>query len=236
MITKQILEDVKAHANSSPKREICGLVVTAHRKSKYWPCKNIAQQAQHFVIDPVDYAAAEDSGKIIAVVHSHINQNPQPSQADLIGIEKTKLPWLIMNTPVNNHTINYPSGYLADYVGRQFVHGITDCYSIWRDWYNRELGIEMQDYPRQHQWWLKGDDLYQQHYKNAGFVEVPLSAIKRHDIILTKVASSVQNHAAIYLGDGIILHHVMDKISSRDVYGGYWRKVTTKVLRHRSMF
>jgi proteasome lid subunit RPN8/RPN11 len=235
MITKQILEDVKTHANSSPKKEVCGVVVTAHRKSKYVPCKNIAEQAEHFVIDPADYAAAEDSGKIIAIVHSHVNQNPKPSQADLVGIETTKLPWLIMNTPVNTHTITFPSGYVADYVGRQFVHGIMDCYSIWRDWYQRELGIEMVDYPRQHQWWLKGDDLYEANYKEAGFFEVPIEELRRHDIILMKVASPVQNHAAVYLGNNTMLHHVMDKISSKDVYGGYWRKITTKVLRHWSM-
>ena len=35
--------------------------------------------------------------------------------------------------------------------------------------------------------------------------------------------------------DNIILHHCHGRLSSRDVYGGYWRKVTTHVLRHRDL-
>jgi proteasome lid subunit RPN8/RPN11 len=232
MITPAILAAAIAHANSSPKREICGVVITSRRKNQYVPCRNIADNNEQFVIDPEDYAAAEDAGKVIAIVHSHVNVNPNPSQADLIGIERTKLPWLIVNTPVNTHTITYPTGYVAPYVGREFVHGITDCYSIWRDYYSRELGIEMIDYERGVEWWLKGQDLYEDNYKAAGFVVV--DDLKEHDIILMKVASDKQNHAAIYLGNNIILHHVMGKISSKDVYGGYWRKVTTKILRHVS--
>lgn len=233
MINLELLNQIKTHANSSPKREICGLITTKRRKNFYVPCKNIAQYSEHFVIDPADYAAAEDIAKVLCVVHSHLNTSPEPSQADLIGIERSQLPWLIINTPLNHHTITYPSGYIAPYVGREFVHGITDCYSIWRDYYMRELGIEMIDYHRDVEWWLKGDDLYEANYREAGFVEV--SDLKTHDIILMKVASPKQNHAAVYLGDNIILHHVMNKVSSKDVYGGWWRKVTTKILRHRSL-
>jgi proteasome lid subunit RPN8/RPN11 len=236
MITIELLDEIKAAANASPKKEICGVIYTARRKNIFHQCKNIAEQSQHFIVDPADYAEAEDKGKIIAIVHSHVFENPKPSEADLIGIEKTGLPWLIVNTPVGTHSFTFPSGYIAPYEGRQFVHGVLDCYSIWRDWYKNELGIEMEDYKRDYQWWLKGDDLYEKHYKAAGFVEVSLSELKKHDIILMKVASPVQNHAAVYLGENIILHHVTGKVSSKDVYGGYWRKFTTKVLRHRSMF
>ena len=39
---------------------------------------------------------------------------------------------------------------------------------------------------------------------------------------------------AIYLDQGIVLHHVQGRLSSRDVYGGYYQKVTAKVLKHES--
>jgi cell wall-associated NlpC family hydrolase len=52
------------------------------------------------------------------------------------------------------------------------------------------------------------------------------------DCFLMQVASPVPNHAAVYLGDGLILHHLQGRLSSRDVYGGYWQKVTTHVLRY----
>ena len=49
-----------------------------------------------------------------------------------------------------------------------------------------------------------------------------------------KLDSVVPNHAAIYLDDMIILHHVQGRLSSRDVYGGYYQKVTELCLRHES--
>jgi len=232
MINDTIINDINVHVQANPEREICGVIGTSHRKLKYIPCRNIAAQNNHFVIDPQDYADAEDNYEILCIVHSHININPQPSQADLVGIEKSGLPWLIMNHPVGNWTVSYPNNYEAPYVGREFSHGILDCYSIWRDYYKRELGIEMVDYDRGVEWWLKGDDLYEKNYTDAGFVVV--DDLQVHDIILMKVGSPVANHAAVYLGDDIILHHVMGKISSRDIYGGWWKKITVKILRHKS--
>lgn len=43
--------------------------------------------------------------------------------------------------------------------------------------------------------------------------------------------NGVPNHAAVYLGDGLMLHHMYGRLSSRDVYGGYWREVTRLVVR-----
>ena len=233
MIAQHIIDAVKAHAATTPSREVCGLVVSQRRKQVYVPCTNIAPADNEFAIDPVEFAQASDTGEIICAVHSHVNANPAPSQADLIQIERHKLPYLIVNHPVGTWTYTAPTGYVAPYVGRNFVHGITDCYSIWRDYYRRELGIEMLDYARGVEWWTKGDNLYLDNYKDAGFV--PVDAPQKHDIILMQVVSQVPNHCAVYLGDNVILHHVMGKASSRDVYGGYWRKITAMILRHQSL-
>ncbi|MDP3322638.1 MAG: C40 family peptidase [Hydrogenophaga sp.] len=233
MIADYLIDEIKAFVNASPAREVCGLIVSYRRKHIFMPCANVASQDNEFVIDPAEFAELSDQYKIICVVHSHININPAPSQADLIEIERHQLPYFIMNYPLNTHTYTEPSGYQAPYVGRHFAHGITDCYAIWRDYYQRELGIEMIDYARGVEWWLKGDNLYLQNYKDAGFV--PVDNLQPHDIILMQVASPVPNHCAVYLGDNVILHHVMGKASSRDVYGGYWRKITNLVLRHYSL-
>jgi len=46
----------------------------------------------------------------------------------------------------------------------------------------------------------------------------------------------VDTEKNIYLGENIILHHVHNRLSSRDVYkwGGYYHKMTAMVLRHES--
>lgn len=233
MLNDELKSEIIAHAKTSMNREICGLILVKNRRKFYVQCRNIAESNNDFEIHPQDISDAEDSADILAIVHSHPKTNPQPTQADLIGIEKTGLTWVIVNPITEQFTINEPSGYQAPYTGREFVHGVTDCYSIWRDYYKRELGIEMIDYYRGNEWWLKGDNLYLDNYSDAGFIEV--KDLKQHDIILMQVVSKVPNHAAVYLGDNVILHHVMNRISCKDVYGGYWRKITVKILRHVSL-
>lgn len=233
MVSDEILEAVKAHVNSSPKREICGFIVSHRRKNMYVPCTNVSQGENEFVIDAEEYADIADKYEILAVVHSHVNTNPKPSQADLIAIEKHNLPFLIVNYPLNTWTWTEPSGYEAPLIGREFVHGVTDCYAMLVDYYKRELNLDIKDYKRQQEWWMRGDNLYLENYEDAGFIKV--DNLQKHDIILMQVASAVVNHCAIYLGDNIILHHVMGKVSSRDVYGGYWRKITSLIVRHKSL-
>ena len=43
--------------------------------------------------------------------------------------------------------------------------------------------------------------------------------------------ADVPNHAGIYLGDNVILHHVQGRLSSRDVYGGYFIQSTAKGVK-----
>lgn len=232
MFSDKLINEIKSHVMESPMREICGLVVTNKRKPQYVPCRNIAAKNSDFEIHPEDFADASDKYEIVCVVHSHIGINPNPSQADLIEIERNQLPYLIFNYPTLNYTYTEPSGYEAPYVGRKFVHGITDCYAIWRDFYKREFGIEMQNYHRDSEWWLKSQNLYLDNYKDAGFREV--NDLQYGDIILMRVASQVPNHCAVYVGNNSIIHHIMGKLSSKDIYGGYWQKITAMILRHES--
>ena len=83
-------------------------------------------------------------------------------------------------------------------------------------------------------WWERGENLYLKHYAEAGFYLVD-GEPEEGDMIVMQIRSTQPNHAAVYLGDGLILHHLYGRLSSRDVYGGYWEDVTRMIMRHRDM-
>jgi len=233
-MTPSILAEIRAHAEREYPRESCGVVVVRRGRHKYIPCRNVADRNEHFVLHPEDWAAAEDAGTPAVIVHSHPNLPPAPSQADLAQCETHGLPWLIVSWPSGAVHEFAPSGYRAPLVGREFCHGVLDCYALIRDYYRETLGIDLPQYRREDGWWEKGQNLYLDLYRDCGF-ELAADAPRRHDVLLMQVASRVPNHGAIWLGDGCILHHQMGRLSSRDVYGGWYRKIHTHTLRHRSL-
>lgn len=228
------IDSALAHALEEYPRESCGVVIVLRGRRRYIPCRNIAENpAQQFTIHPEDFADAEDVGEIVEIVHSHVDTPPTPSQADLLGCEATQLPWIIVNGKTGASFRFEPSGYTAPLIGREFSHGILDCYTLIKDYYAKELGIILKDYDRSWEWWNNGGNLYLDNFTNEGFVTIPEQDIEKHDVVLLQVRSHVPNHGGVYLGDNVILHHPMGRLSGRDVYGGYWKKHTTHVIRHK---
>ena len=222
------------HAHADYPREACGLVVVKKGKQVYVPCRNISERNDSFVLHPEDYDKADHSGDIISVFHSHCNTGPQPSDADRAGCESSKMPWFIVAIPGETWSTIVPCGYKAPLVGRKWVHAIHDCYTLIVDWFRETRGITLPDFERPEEWWKKGLNLYMENFEAAGFRRVTDGTLKPGDCIIMQVASDVPNHAAVYIGDGLILHHVQNRLSGREVFGGYWEKNTVAVVRHSS--
>lgn len=234
-LTDTLKAEILQHAKESDPKEMCGLVHVVKGRRRYYRCSNIAATPdEHFILNPADYAAAEDMGEIVAVVHSHPTSRPQPSPADQISCNNTGLPWIIVNPKTEEWGECKPTAFELPYVGREFVFGVVDCYSLLRDWYKRELGLTLADFPRRDRFWERGENLYVEGYKSQGFRQVPFDELQYGDGILMQLSAELPNHGAIYLGDQQILHHVQGRLSSRDVYGGYYVKNTAMVLRHES--
>lgn len=232
---KHVIQAIRDHAAREYPRECCGVVLRVDGREEYVPCTNRAEGTDQFVMDHREFAAAEDRGEVLAIVHSHPNLPPMPSEADRVGCEKSGVPWLIMNWPTGEYVEMAPCGHVSPLLGRPFAHGVLDCYALIRDYYQQELGIELPDFDRRSEWWLKGDNLYLDNFGKAGFVAVPTEDLRHHDVVLMQVAAPVPNHAAIFLEQGEILQHCIGRLSGKDVYGGYWRRVTVKVLRHKDL-
>jgi cell wall-associated NlpC family hydrolase len=193
-------------------------------------------------------------GEIEAIVHSHPDASPEPSDADKASCEKTDVPWLIIGIKKTNDGFDInpkwfsPSGCEVSLIGRQYVWGIFDCLSIVLDYYKRELGIDLGEFDRPDEDWHKsGTDLYAINLAERGFEKVSMP-LKQGDVILMQIRSRLPNHAAIFLENGIlstepkhypapmsILHHLQDSASRRDIYGGYWAEKTVSIWRHKNL-
>lgn len=243
-MTPETIETIRSHAEREYPRECCGLVLVVKGRERYQPCTNAAQGAEHFVLPAEEYAAAEELGEVVAVVHSHPNAPAAPSQADLVSCEASGLSWhivrvdLVDDVPAAGELVTIePSGYVAPLVGRQFSHGVLDCYQLIVDWYAQERGITLKQFARADEWWNDGkSDLYTEGFPQAGFVKLAEGAsLEVGDVILMQIRArnGVPNHAGIYLGDGLMLHHLYGRLSSRDVYGGMWAETTRGILRYQ---
>lgn len=235
---------IQAHAVAEYPRECCGLVVATADGEAYVPCRNLAETpSEHFRLPADDYAAAEDLGEVLAVVHSHPNAVATPSDADRTMCEASGLRWHIVSVGLEDSGVAAaadlqsiePSGYLAPLVGRQFVHGVLDCYTLVRDFYAGELGVRLNQYERQDDWWNKGQDLYSMERLLAEGFQPITGELQRGDMILMQIRSTVPNHAGVYLGDGQMLHHMHGRLSERVPYGGMWAERTRYIVRHREV-
>ncbi|TVT78619.1 C40 family peptidase [Acinetobacter colistiniresistens] len=246
-LTTKLKKEIHLHAAEMYPRECCGVIVN----NEYIRCRNISAEQDQFEIDPVDLAASEDQGLIQAYVHSHPDASAKASELDLIQIELHDKPWVICAYPDIEFQVYAPSGYQVPLIGRNYHHGWQDCYSLVRDFYQREQGIQLPDFERLDLWWESKDhaSLYLDNFEKAGFSEV--SELQYGDVLICRVGRTEHpNHAVIWLGDrgqlkseqseacigsALILHHPYGRKSVREIFGQQWQERVVKIVRHRDV-
>lgn len=252
---KEAFEDAKAHARRVFPEESCGLIVAG----KYIACANNADDPDthqpendncscrlcSFEISPQLYAKLSTEG-IDMIVHSHPDGPFYPSQADMEGQLLTAKPWAIIAID-EDRVAEKPviwGGEIAPLVGREFMHGVTDCYAVIKDAFalgknkleNQGIPgwpfdpIILPEFPRKNAWWEHEEDLYADNFGKAGFVEIK-DTPRPGDVFLTKIRSSKYNHGGILVGNDLIVHHLPERLSRREP-SGIWGRSAGMWLRY----
>jgi cell wall-associated NlpC family hydrolase len=146
----------------------------------------------------------------------------------------TAVPWGITRTdgvaasPImwwGDHRLDDPL------LGRSFIHGVTDCYGAIRAWRWQTLQQKLIDIPRDDQWWSDGGDLYNESFVRVGYRAISESEAQVGDLALINFRSKVPNHGGTLLEDGLLYHHLQNRLSCREPIGR-WRSMISKWLRY----
>ena len=122
---------------------------------------------------------------------------------------------------------------MADYkslIGRQWLYGKFDCYTIVRDYY-KLLGIIMPDYDRPKDL-ITSKSIFLDQAKNCNFKQIDFEDRTQNDVLIMKLGTKNPMHAAIFLGNNRILHQKYESLSCIENYNAYYRRSTKAVFRY----
>lgn len=225
-ISDEIQDLIFWFADGYAPQEMCGAIADIYDKGRrFFAIDNIAENPEEtFEMNPKGWQALAADGEIVAVVHSHPNGEPFLSGADRQMQIQTGLPWVLA-----------VGGRLKQFRccphlrGRVFEYGKADCGALIRDAFML-MGFDLPDRKR-------GDidddaehEYLRKHFERVGFVRVS-DGLLGGDVILTSYGGHA-NHAALYLGDGQILHHAYNQLSRREPFNQWWSERVHSVWRY----
>ena len=227
------IEDIQKHFQQEYPREGCGLITVEKGKKKWIPCDNIAESDEHFIIDVQQYLKVLRTSDIIGIVHSHPDATSEASEMDINNCNSTGKDYYIFSYPEMDLNIIHPEISTTDLYGREYEFGVTDCFEAARD-YLLTQNIEIPARALfKDDWWEKGYDYFaKETIKNWGLYPVELNDIQENDVLIFAVLADKNNHCGVYLGNDVLYHHAVNRLSCRENLYPLWHKYLTGAYRH----
>lgn len=215
------LQDVmEAHAREAFPGEAFGAVFGSRDCPAYRPVAEVADNSRAgFRVNRAALRRLEEThGALLAAVHTRSSTATEdvdpllfiPSASEMRAQAALEVPFGVLVCDRSRCIDRFWFGDqcpMLPLLGRPFRHGVTDCWSLIRDFYRQERNVLLPDYPRDWNWWTEGMDLYRQGFGEAGFRPVDPASAENADVVLFQMRSKVPNHGAVLLEDGWMLHH-----------------------------
>lgn len=231
-LTKEQRDVIRSAALQDPENETCGFVLES---GEVVQCFNRAEDPVNtFEISPLDYALYEDKG-IKGVWHSHIKLDGF-SPFDQQVIASDPMPWAVYClakdhfTECNPHTV-------APLLGRPYVFGVYDCYSVVSDKL-QEMGVALPQWERSFfgEWntpeFTPFDD-------QALIVGRPVQGdYQPGDILLFNLGdfSGHTDHIGVLINNRTFLHHPAERLSRIDRFGSWWKRKLRMAVRPHQLW
>lgn len=229
------LEEIEEHFKSEYPREGCGILSVVKGKKQFFPCTNVAEDNEDFIIDSKEYIKLLRTTDIIGIVHSHPDSTSEPTEADKKYCDTLGIPYYIFSYPDMDLTVVQPENNLTNLYGREYEFGVADCFEAMRD-YLKAQNIEIP--PRalfEDDWWEKeGLDYFSPEViKQWGGEPVNINTdLQTNDVLIFKVETEINNHCGVYLGNDIFYHHAVNRLSCRENIYPFWHKYLIGAYRY----
>jgi len=122
-------------------------------------------------------------------------------------------------------------------LGRPFKWRVCDCFALLRDFYRDVFDIDVPNFARPEDFYLRGLNLFQENYMAAGFREISVhpSEIKFGDVAVSAIDSTFGNHCSIFVENGEIIHHLHGRLSEVAPFRGLVRNTCVGIYRHQDV-
>jgi proteasome lid subunit RPN8/RPN11 len=228
-----MLEEIKSHFDEHYPKEACGVIGVVQGKKKWFPCKNVAEDDEDFILCSEDWFRVRQQADIIAIVHNHPDYSNEPSENDINYCNALGIPYWIFSYPEMDLNIVNPTALVNPLIGREYSFGVQDCFEAMRDWLLSE-GIEIPKRAAfEDDWWLKGLNYFTEETISLwGFKKV--TEPQKNDLLIFQVSAEVPNHCGVYLGNDIFFHHAVNRLSCRESLYPFWIRNLVGIYRHAS--
>ena len=228
-----MLEEIQEHFETEYPREGCGIIGIVKGKKQWFPCTNVAEDDNDFILSSKDYFDIVKKCDILAIVHSHPDASNKPSNSDINNCNALGIPYWIFSYPNMELKVLEPEEKSYPLIGREYKFGVSDCFEAMRDYLKAE-NIEIPPrIPLEDNWWDQKIDYFSEEIiKNWGGFKIPIEKVQKNDVLIFKVKHSVPDHCGVYIGDNNFFHHAENRLSCREPLNEFWIKSLVGVYRY----
>lgn len=228
--------ELQAHVLECYPQEACGVLI----QKKYIPLENKhANPVQGFKFPQKVSQFLATSSTPYRILHSHTMEiytgDPRtPSEEDMKGQIASTVDWGITHT--DGETVSdilwFGAPRSLSLVKRPYIENVNDCFTLVRDYYFQNYGIDLGSFPRPKDWEAWNPNYIEKMYLDIPCLqEIETGNYQIGDILGLKLGSSYLNHLGVCNTKETFIHHLRDRISSEDKILK-WKKQIYRVFRY----